>query len=35
MNNLEKMRTTGIVPVVVLEDASNAIQTAKALLDGS
>ena len=34
MNTAERMRRTGIVPVVVLDDAKDAVPTAKALLAG-
>ena len=34
MDVLERMRTCGIVPVVVLENADDAVDTAKALLRG-
>ena len=34
MDSLEKLRLCGVVPVVVLDDAKNAIPTAKALLAG-
>ena len=34
MDVLARMRTCGIVPVVVLEDADDAVATAKAMLKG-
>ena len=34
MNTADRMRRTGIVPVVVLDDAKDAVPTAKALLTG-
>ena len=34
MNTADRMRRTGIVPVVVLDDAKDAVPTAKALLAG-
>ena len=34
MNTADRMRRTGIVPVVVLDDAKDAVLTAKALLAG-
>ena len=34
MNTADRMRRTGIVPVVVLDDAKDAIPTARALLAG-
>ena len=34
MNTVDRMHRTGIVPVVVLDDAKDAVPTAKALLAG-
>ena len=34
MNTADRMHRTGIVPVVVLDDAKDAVPTAKALLAG-
>lgn len=34
MNTMERFRKTGVVPVVVIENAKDALPTAKALLDG-
>lgn len=34
MNTADRMRQTGVVPVVVLDDAKDAVPTAKALLAG-
>ena len=34
MQTLERLKTCGVVPVVVLNDAADAVPTAKALLDG-
>jgi len=35
MNVTEEFYKTGVVPVVVIEDAENAVLTAKALLEGA
>ena len=34
MNTADRMRQTGVVPVVVLDDAKDAVPAAKALLAG-
>ena len=34
MNTMERVRQCGIVPVIVINDAKNAVPTAQALLDG-
>ena len=34
MDILKRLNTAGIVPVVVIDDAKNAVPTAKALLAG-
>ena len=34
MNVMDELKKSGIVPVVVIDDAQNAVPTAKALLDG-